>query len=89
MFKHLRWPLARPLMGSESQEVGNAPFLRTPEYMSEVEENLERSYGLKIERRNQHIPELRLDQFDRDLGAMHRGRLHNPRRPENNNRALQ
>lgn len=66
MFKLIRRLFANLGKASEPK----VPYLRTPLYMNEVEDNLDRYFGRSIERRNPHIPELRIDQFDRDLGAM-------------------
>jgi hypothetical protein len=89
VLKFIRRVFANLVQSSEPKDAGNAPFARTASYMSAVEDDLDRHFKAKIERRNQHIPELRPDQFNHDLAAIHRGRPHNPRRPENNNAMLQ
>ena len=70
-------------MSKASEPDARKPYLRTPQYMSEVEDNLDRYFGMKIERLNPHIPELRLDQFDRDLSSMRNANF-KPRQLENN-----
>jgi hypothetical protein len=64
------------------------PYMRTPAYMAEVEDNLDRYFGLKIERPNPHIPELRADQFMRDVTATKNARTVNRRRIESNTDSL-
>lgn len=64
-------------------------YLRTPAYMEDVEKNLDRYFGMTIERRNPHIPELRADQFNRDVATTKYGRAVNPRRIETNTNSLQ
>jgi hypothetical protein len=86
MFKLLRRIFASLVPTSESN-AGKNPYVRTPWYMAEVEDNLDRYFGMKIERRNQHIPTLAPNQFDRDLGSTRsaNSRARNPRRIADNN----
>lgn len=42
----------------------------TSAFMSEVEEHLDRHFGMSIERRNPQVPVLRPDQFDRDAASI-------------------
>ena len=65
-------------LAKTGESTDKAPYLRTPAYMTEVEENLDRYFGLKIERRNPHIPTMRADQFDRDVAATRHGRRIDP-----------
>jgi hypothetical protein len=68
MLKIIRWIFAN-LTKADDKATGKVPNLQTPAYMSEVEDNLDRYFNLRIERRNSHIPVLRHDQFDRDLAS--------------------
>jgi hypothetical protein len=67
-----------------------APYKRTPQFMAQVSDNLERHLGMKLERpRNQHVPILRPDQLNHDLAAMHQGRIRNSRLIDSNTKSLQ
>jgi hypothetical protein len=82
--------LLRRIFGNaKTADDTKVPYMRTPAYMKQVEKNLERQYGMSIERHNLHIPELRVGQFDRDVANTRNARLGNPRRIENNTRSLQ
>lgn len=87
MLKFIRRLFAGLAKADES--AGKVPYLRTAAYMEDVEENLDRLFGMKIERRNSHIPELRADQFNRDIAATKNARVVNRRRIENNTESLQ
>jgi hypothetical protein len=89
MFKFIRRMFANLAKASEPTDAGKTPYPRTGAYMASVEDNLDRYFGLSIERRNQHIPVLRPDQFDRDVGSTRNARIGNPRRIENNTTSLQ
>lgn len=85
MLKLLRRIFAS-LTQTSDPTAGKKPNVRTPWYMAEVEDNLDRYFGMKIERRNTHIPVLAPDQFNRDLGSTRsaNSRAHNPRRLDTN-----
>lgn len=84
------WKLLRRFFASAVADNATTkmPFLRTPLYMNVVERQLDRKFGLSIERRNQHIPILAPDQVDRDLTSMQNMHQRN-RRIETNTSALQ
>ena len=71
------------------REETKVPDVRTAGYMAEVEDDLDRSFGMKIERRNEHIPILRHDQFDCDIAETRNARHVGRRRIENNSHMLQ
>ena len=89
MFKFIRRMFANLAKASEPTDAGKTPYPRTGAYMASVEDNLDRYFNMKIERRNPHIPTLRADQFDRDVANTYNARIGNPRRIENNTKSLQ
>jgi hypothetical protein len=71
---------------------GDAPLQRTPGQrpaglQEDVEAHLDRM-GLRIERRNPHIPTMAANQFMGDVAATKHGGAGNPRRIESNTDTL-
>jgi hypothetical protein len=87
MWKQLR----RLFVSMLATEEIKVPYVRPADYMDEVEHNLDRLFGMKIERRNEHTPVLRHDQFDSDVAETRNAyaRHVNRRRIENNSHMLQ